>query len=106
MGFNLRSVLPQLLAPAIAWAEQQARQVEREGEPLDATGLALEIQSSWLDQREPPSLRMLSGSEAEAEGWFKGPPYAVAESVFDEYDAQGCSLEPEAVLGPATNGTQ
>ena len=65
-----------------------------------------EIQSSWLDQREPPSLRMLSGSEAEAEGWFKGPPYAVAESVFDEYDAQGCSLEPEAVLGPATNGTQ
>jgi len=41
MGFNLRSVLPQLLAPAIAWAEQQARQVEREGEPLDATGLAL-----------------------------------------------------------------
>jgi hypothetical protein len=71
MGFNLRSVLPQLLAPAIAWAEQQARQVEREGEPLDATGLALEIQSSWLDQREPPSLRMLSGSEAEAEGWFK-----------------------------------
>lgn len=22
--------------------------------------------------------------------WLKGPPYALAESVFDEYDQQGC----------------
>jgi len=28
----------------------------------------------------------LSGAEAEAEGWFRGPPYAVVESVFDEND--------------------
>jgi hypothetical protein len=24
--------------------------------------------------------------------WFNGPPYAVAESVFDEYDMKGCSV--------------
>ena len=24
--------------------------------------------------------------------WFNGPPYAVAESTFDEYDIQGCSV--------------
>ena len=22
--------------------------------------------------------------------WYNGPPYAVAETVFDEYDMQGC----------------
>ncbi len=24
--------------------------------------------------------------------WFKTPPYAVAEMVFDEYDMQGCKV--------------
>ncbi len=45
--------------------------------------------------------RTLSQEEAEAEGWFNGPPYAVAESVFDENDRGGCSLVPEedAALG-------
>jgi hypothetical protein len=39
-----------------------------------------------------PSLRRtLSGAEAEAEGWFRGPPYAVVESVFDENGIKGCS---------------
>jgi len=28
--------------------------------------------------------------------WFNGPPYAVVETVFDEYDMQGCSLDREA----------
>ncbi|WP_444928014.1 hypothetical protein ACJJI4_10370 [Microbulbifer sp. TRSA002] len=28
--------------------------------------------------------------------WFNGPPYACAESVFDEYDQEGCAIkEPE-----------
>jgi hypothetical protein len=27
--------------------------------------------------------------------WYSGPPYAVAETVFDEYDQEGCSLEPD-----------
>ena len=27
--------------------------------------------------------------------WFKGPPYAVAEEVFDEHSIDGCSLSPD-----------
>ena len=38
----------------------------------------------------------LKGAEAEREGWFKGPPYAVAELVFDEYDLEACSLTRDA----------
>ncbi len=26
--------------------------------------------------------------------WYNGPPYAVAEMAFDEYDLEGCSLDP------------
>lgn len=29
------------------------------------------------------------------ESWYNGPPYAVVESVFDEYDQAGCSLNPD-----------
>jgi hypothetical protein len=32
--------------------------------------------------------------------WYNGPPYAVAEVVFDEYDIEGCTREPE--LGDET----
>ena len=42
----------------------------------------------------PALRRTLSGAEAEAEGWFRGPPYAVVESVFDENDIEGCSPGP------------
>lgn len=28
------------------------------------------------------------------ESWYNGPPYAVAEVVFDEYYLPGCSLDP------------
>ena len=27
--------------------------------------------------------------------WLTGPPYKVAEAVFDEYDIEGCSLNQE-----------
>lgn len=30
-------------------------------------------------------------TKAEAIGWFNGPPYGVAETVFDEYDFESCS---------------
>lgn len=36
--------------------------------------------------------RTLNRMEAEAEGWFNGPPYAVAEYVFDEEDQKGCRV--------------
>jgi hypothetical protein len=26
---------------------------------------------------------------------LNGPPYGVAENVFDEYDMEGCTLKPE-----------
>ena len=29
--------------------------------------------------------------DAADESWYNGPPYAVAEAVFDEYDQEGCS---------------
>ncbi len=34
--------------------------------------------------------RLLNKAEAEAEGWFDGPPYAVLERVFDENDFPAC----------------
>ena len=37
--------------------------------------------------------RVLSRQEAAAAGWFAGPPYATAESVFDEDDLEACSLK-------------
>ena len=27
--------------------------------------------------------------------WYNGPPYPVAESVFDEYDIEGCALDAD-----------
>ena len=27
--------------------------------------------------------------------WYNGPPYAVVESVFDEFDIEGCELAPK-----------
>lgn len=41
MVFDLQSVLPQLLAPAVAWAELQSRKVQQEGEILTVAGLSL-----------------------------------------------------------------
>src|SRR3984957_18564023 len=29
------------------------------------------------------------------DSWFNGPPYAVLERVFDEFEQEGCELEPE-----------
>lgn len=37
--------------------------------------------------------RALSKTEAEAGGWFNGPPYAVAEHVFDEDDLEICETD-------------
>ena len=43
----------------------------------------------------PELRRTLGRAEAEAEGWFNGPPYAVLEHVFDEGGIVGCSLTPD-----------
>ncbi len=50
----------------------------------------------------------LDREEAERQGWFHGPPYAVVEHVFDEDDIGGCDpdepeLTPEG-QAPANDG--
>jgi hypothetical protein len=39
--------------------------------------------------------------------WYNGPPYAVAEVVFDEYALEGCSLDADAFSPskPTSDGT-
>jgi hypothetical protein len=59
------------------------------------TIIAMRIDRVDVESNVPALRRTLSRSEAEADGWFNGPPYAVAEFVFDEYDQQPCSLTPD-----------
>ena len=58
---------------------------------LDAT----EVVTSFRDSAVPEKTRTLMHAEANAEGWFNGPPYAVAERVFDEYDQIPCAFDAE-----------
>ena len=59
------------------------------------TIIAIRIDRVDVERNGSARFETLSNAEAEAAGLFKGPPYVIAESVFDEYDVQGCSLEPE-----------
>jgi hypothetical protein len=59
------------------------------------TVTAMRIDSVDVESNVPDLRRTLGGSEAKADGWFNGPPYAVAELVFDEYDQQPCTLQPD-----------
>ena len=59
------------------------------------TIVAIRLDQVEVGGNKPESRRTLSQAEAEVEGWFYGPPYAVSESVFDEYAIEGCSPEPE-----------
>jgi hypothetical protein len=43
-------------------------------------------------QRHPSSVQTIEFAEAEAEGWFNGPPYAAVEHVFDEDSTVDCPL--------------
>jgi hypothetical protein len=56
--------------------------------------IAIRTDSVNVGGNVPELRRTLSRSEAEADGWFNGPPYAVAEVVFDEDDLPACSLVP------------
>jgi len=44
---------------------------------------------------ENRTTRILNEEQAKKEGWFDGPPYAVAERLFDESDIEGCELNAE-----------
>jgi len=56
--------------------------------------IAIRIDRVDVASPTPELCRTLGHTEAEAEGWFNGPPHAVSETVFDEYDMEGCSLKP------------
>jgi hypothetical protein len=55
---------------------------------------AIRLDHVHVESTTPEQRRTLDRSEAEAEGWYNGPPYAVAETVFDEDDIVGCTREP------------
>ena len=59
------------------------------------TNVAIRLDEVEMGSKKSELRRRLSRTEAEAEGWFNGPPYAANESVFDEYDMEGCSPRPE-----------
>ena len=59
------------------------------------TIVAIRIDRVEVGSNVPERRRMLDRAEAEVDGWFNGPPYAVSESVFDENDIEGCSPGPE-----------
>ena len=63
------------------------------------TIVAMRIDHVEVGSDVPEPRRTLSRAEAEAEGWLNGPPYAVAESVFDEDDQEGCTPEPKEEQG-------
>ena len=58
--------------------------------------VAIRIDAAEIGSNEPSLRRTLNREQAEADGWFDGPPYAVAEVVFDEDDFGVCLLEPMA----------
>ena len=43
-----------------------------------------------IDQVESSTGCLMSFAEAEQAGWFRGPPYALAERIFAECDQQAC----------------
>ncbi|MBZ3693262.1 AbiU2 domain-containing protein [Phyllobacterium calauticae] len=53
-------------------------------------------------QGDTISHQILSRTEAEQQGWFDGPPYAVAEHVIDEDDLEACEM---VLMSPPNNPT-
>lgn len=59
------------------------------------TIIAMRIDKVEIHSNDPALCRTLGYAEALADGCFNGPPYALPEHVFDEYDLPGCSAEPD-----------
>ena len=49
--------------------------------------------------KDNPANRREYRSMTDDPSWLIGPPYKVAEEVFDEYDIEGCSLIAQEDLG-------
>jgi hypothetical protein len=52
--------------------------------------VAIRLDRIEVGSTVPGLRRFLCRTEAEADGWFNGPPYAVSEVAFDEYEQEGC----------------
>jgi len=50
-----------------------------------------QVTASKHDGQGEPTTEIVTDDES----WFNGPPYAVAEHVFDEYGFGGCSPDPD-----------
>jgi hypothetical protein len=50
-----------------------------------------------LESGKRPGEASTSRHMTDDPSWHIGPPYAIEECVFDEYDMAGCSLQPEGV---------
>jgi hypothetical protein len=59
------------------------------------TIVAIRLDQVEVGGNQPELRRTLNRAKAKVEGWFNGPPCAVNESVFDEYDMEGCSPAPK-----------
>lgn len=70
---------------------------------------AIRIDRVEVGSSDPEAVRVISREEAERDGWFNGPPYAIFETVFDEDDMLGCEcygswrslVRPDSVLDAA-----
>jgi antitoxin ParD1/3/4 len=56
---------------------------------------AIRLDPVDVESTSPELARTLNQAEPEAGGWFNGPPYAVAERVFDENDIAACANAPD-----------
>lgn len=57
--------------------------------------LAIRIDHATIATKDGDTIstRTIGRAEAEAIGWFDGPPYGVVEQAFDEDDMEVCSLD-------------
>lgn len=53
--------------------------------------VAIRLDCVKVGSNNPRLRRTLNRADADAEGWFNGPPYAVCEYVFDEDAQENCS---------------
>ncbi len=51
----------------------------------------VQVETDPVDRSKRIETRFISNDQRD----LNGPPYGIAESVFDEYDLEGCTLKPE-----------
>ncbi len=57
--------------------------------------VAIRISFVVVDSNNADLRRIINQEDATSGGWFEGPPYSVAEHVFDEDDQVTCEIAKE-----------